>query len=261
MLGRDRRACGARVESMTMSDTFRPEPGGSLLRPDFDSQILKVRRRLVREAVVAVGMLERAIDALWTLDREEAAIVRARDTRVDREEVAIEAECYRLLTLQHPVARDFRVVAFVLKVNQDIERVADHAASIAKSILAFRGDFAPRWPTSLEELAHRVPAQCHVLLRAVVDEDTERAREIVVSDKVLDEIHKRLFDEIVETMDGTPDSSANGLLLYRIGRELERVGDLMAAIAEDVVFLNTGQIIRHEKRMKPAGARPQSPST
>ncbi|MCW5769922.1 MAG: phosphate signaling complex protein PhoU [Phycisphaeraceae bacterium] len=230
-----------------------PEPGGHNPRTDFEGQIERIRRRLVREAVVAVGMLERAIDALWTLDREEAAIVRSKDTRVDREEVAIESDCYRLLTMQHPVAKDFRMIAFVLKVNQDIERVADHASSIAKSILAFRGDIPPRWPTALEELAHRVPAQCHVLLRAVVDEDTDKAREIVAGDKVLDEIHRRLFDEIVETMDGSSDSSANGLLIYRIGRELERVGDLMAAIAEDVVYLRTGQIIRHAKRLKPAG--------
>lgn len=233
-----------------MNEAARRDVVGYNARPEFDEQIRRIRRRLVREAIVAVGMLEHAIEALWALDHEEAAIVRARDTRVDREEVAIEQECYRMLTLQHPVARDFRVVAFVLKVNQDIERVADHASSIAKSTLAFRGPHAPKWPVSLQELAHRVPAQCHVLLRAVVDEDTETARAIVTGDKVLDEIHRRLFDEIVELMDGTPDSSANGLLLYRIGRELERIGDLMAAIAEDVVYLNTGTIIRHEKRMK-----------
>jgi phosphate transport system protein len=233
-----------------MNEAAKPEIGKYHARPEFDEQILRIRRRLIREAIVAVGMLEHAIEALWALDHEVASVVRARDTRVDREEVAIELECYRMLTLQHPVARDFRIVAFVLKVNQDIERVADHASSIAKSTQAFRGSQPPKWPVSLQELAHRVPAQCHVLLRAVVDEDTETARSIVAEDKVLDEINRRLFDEIVEMMDGTPDSSANGLLLYRIGRELERVGDLMAAIAEDVVFLNTGTIIRHEKRKK-----------
>lgn len=237
-----------------MVESNRAEPGGFNPRNDFDERVLMIRRRLVREAVVAVGMLEKAIAALWTLNKEEAAIVRAKDTRVDLEEVAIENECYRLLTLQHPVARDFRTIAFVLKVNQDIERVADHASSIAKSILAFRGSTIPKWPTSLEELAHRVPALCHVLLRAVADEDTDAAKQIVAGDEVLDEIHKRLFDEIVESMDGTPEGSANGLLLYRIGRELERVGDLMAAIAEDVVYLRTGTIIRHQKRMMEEGS-------
>jgi phosphate transport system protein len=238
-----------------MPETSRTEPGGFQPRFDFDNQVQHVRRRLVREAVVAVGMLERAISALWVLDRVAAAAVRAADTRVDREEVAIETECYRLLTLQHPVAKDFRMIAFTLKVNQDIERVADHASSIAKSILAFRGQGVPKWPTALEEMAHRVPAQCHVLLRAVIDDDTDKAIEIVKSDEILDEINRRLFDEIVETMDGSPDASANGLLMYRIGRELERVGDLVAAMAEDVVFLNTGQIIRHAKRLKAEGPR------
>ncbi len=238
-----------------MDERRRSELGGYHPRLDFDSQVQHVRRRLIREAVVAVGMLEDAIKALWALDLEGAAKVRATDTRVDREEVEIETECYRLLTLQHPVAKDFRVIAFTLKVNQDIERVADHANSIAKSILAFRGVSVPKWPTALEELAHRVPAQCHVLLRAVIDDDTDKAREIVSSDEVFDEINRRLFDEIVETMDGSPDASANGLLMYRIGRELERIGDLIASMAEDIVFLNTGTIIRHEKRLKGLGSQ------
>lgn len=233
-----------------MVDPTVPEPSGYVTRNDFDDQLQRIRLRLIREAMVAVEMLEHAIEALWKLDREEARAVRVKDTRVDREEVAIETACYRLLTMQQPVARDFRVIAFVLKVNQDIERVADHASSIAKSIIAIRGDIPPKWPTSLEELAHRVPAQCHVLLKAVADEDTEKAVEIVEGDKILDEIHRRLFDEIVETMDGSGESSANGLLIYRIGRELERIGDLMAAIAEDLVYLSTGNIIRHQKRMK-----------
>src|SRR4051812_24649823 len=137
-----------------------------------DRKILALKRRLVREASMAVAMLESALKAMWALDVDAAMAVRLSDDRVDMEEVAIEQECYQILALHHPFARDFRVLTFILKVNSDIERVADHASSICKVVkkiaearraAGLRG--APKWPTALMELGERVPAMCHELLR------------------------------------------------------------------------------------------------
>lgn len=227
-----------------------------------DRRIAILRRRLVREAGVAIAMLEAAVDALLRLDAEAARGVRRQDDRVDQEEVEIEQECYMLLTLRHAFARDFRALAFVLKVNGEVERVADHACSIAKVAIRMRevlgeGAEAPRWPTALVELAQRVPLMCHELMRIVLAEDVESARSLVLSDRTIDSLDRRLFQEVVEWIDARGAGEAStpvGLLMYRSGRELERVGDLMAGIAEDIVYLATGSIIRHEKRR----ARPGS---
>jgi len=89
---------------------------------------------------------------------------------------------------------------------------------------------------------------CHALLRALLDEDSDAAKSIVVGDKAIDRLTRELFDETVNFMSTFPNSHAAGLLIYRIGRELERVGDLMTNIAEDIVYLTTGEIIRHEKK-------------
>lgn len=209
----------------------------------------------MREASVAIGMLEAALSALWPLDVDSAREVRARDDRVDREEVAIEAECLRLLALQNPVGADLRQIAFCMKVNADIERVADHSSSIAK--LSQRiSQPPPKWPTALIELGERVPLMCYDLLRAVLSEDTDGAREIVKRDKMIDRLDDRLFEEVLERLDTEPDRAPDALIIYRIGRELERIGDLMGNIAEDVVYLVTGEIIRHEKRWR----RPPDPA-
>jgi phosphate transport system protein len=228
-----------------------------------DRKILALKRRLVREASMAVAMLEAALRALWALDVDAAMAVRLSDDRVDMEEVAIEQECYEILALHHPFARDFRVLTFILKVNADIERVADHASSICKVVKkiaeARRGAGlagAPRWPTALLELGERVPAMCHELLRAVLDEDVEAARQMVPADKVIDSLDKRAFEESMELMRaaaGDETELAVGILMTRASRELERVGDLMTNIAEDVVYLATGEIIRHEKRRRGMG--------
>ena len=102
---------------------------------------------------------------------------------------------------------------------------------------------------------------CHELMRAVLDEDVEAARRLVAADKIIDQLDRRLFEEAMGLMRPSPGSPidpdadlAIGMLIYRIGRELERVGDLMGAIAEDVVYLATGSIIRHEKRRTRLGA-------
>lgn len=223
----------------------KPEHTSTVL----DRELAQLNRRLIREAMVALDMLESALRALWVLDSELADEVRKRDDRVDSEEVAIEDECFRIMTLQQPVGGDFRRITFCLKVNADIERVADHATSIAKIAQKLSAMNAPpRFPVALTELGERVPVMSHTLLRAVLDESESAAREIVEADRVVDKLDKRVFVEIQELIESDPKQSARALLLYRVGRELERVGDLMVNMAEDVVYLVTGRIIRHEKR-------------
>lgn len=222
-------------------------PSGSV-EPHLLRDARGVKRRLAEEASLVVGTLESAIAALWELDTAKAGEVLAGDARIDREEVAIEEACFRVMTLQGPVARDFRLLTFILKANADIERVGDHACSIAKVTFKLADNPPPTWPAALKELGQRVPMVCHDLLRAMHGEDAATAKAIVVGDKVLDRLNRRLFDEVLEFMAAHPHSHAAGLLLYRTGRELERVGDLMTNIAEDIVYLATGEIVRHEKR-------------
>jgi phosphate transport system protein len=229
--------------------------------PSIDRRVSALRRRLLREATLAVSMLERALAALWVLDAEAARNVRLTDDQVDVEEVEIEQACHEVLALRAPYAHDFRVVTFVLRANLLVERVADHASSIAKMvqrIAGYAGTTVPPWPTALRELGERVPALCHQALRSVLDEDPEGARRIVAGDPVIDTIEKRLFEETLGLMRTGPFGENNlpiGILVYRVGRELERVGDLMADLAEDVVYMRTGEIIRHAKRRQtpPAG--------
>lgn len=215
--------------------------------PTLDRDLAKLRRRLMRAANVSIDMLEAALHALWNGDHDVAREVRGRDDAVDDEEVLIERECLRILALHQPYGQDFRLVTFCLKVNVDLERVADHATSIAKVALKIDPTDPPRWPVALSELGDRVPVTCQTLLRAVLDEDEQTARQLVEKDDVIDRLDGRLFDELTEWVSAQPASATHALHAFRVGRELERVGDLMANIAEDVVYLVTGEIIRHQR--------------
>ena len=215
----------------------------------------QLRRRLIRSANVAMDMLEASLHALWNADHLVAEQVRLRDDSIDDEEVAIEQDCLRMLTLQRPYGQDFRQVTFCMKVNADIERVADHATTIATVALKVDPNSPPSWPTALVELGDRVPMLCQALLRAVLDDDVAAARELVSGDRIIDALDKRLFCEVTEWIKARPEDAEWALLSYRLGRELERVGDLMANIAEDVVYLVTGDIIRHQDREERRAAR------
>jgi phosphate transport system protein len=229
-----------------------PVPRSGADSPSFTLQkdISAAKRRLVGEASTAIGMLEAAIDVLFRLDEQGAREIMARDDDVDREEVAIEEECFRVLALFAPVARDFRTVVCLLRVNSDLERLADHATSLCKQTIKLKAlGWDRAWPHSLVELGRRVPMQSQALLRAFISEDADAARQVLVRDQAIDSAEKRLFDESVDAMGDSRQERAAGLLLYRCGREMERAGDLLTNIAEDVIYLTTGSIVRHaEKR-------------
>lgn len=223
-----------------------------------DQQLSRLRRRLIREASQATDLLTQALDVLWATDREGAKAINKIEKQIDQEEVRIEQECFRILALQQPFGADFRLITFSLKVNSDIERLADHASSIAKISKKFDAD-EPDWPESLREMGERVPIMCQELLRAVIGADAQAAKEVVKRDKIIDKLDKQTFRDLTLRMEQSPSSASDCMLMYRISRELERVGDLLGNIAEDIVYLVTGDIIRHAKKPKKEPKQPDSP--
>lgn len=230
-----------------------PRPVDAASRAHVQREIAALKARVVREANTAVGMLESACESLFRLDESGARGVVASDDQVDSEEVHIEEDGLRILALFQPYARDFRTINALLRVNADLERIADHATSIAKLTVKLRALGIATFPTALTELGQRVPMLCHALLTSLNNEDPESARSVILADQTIDALNKRLFDECIDGMGTTRESKAAGLLLYRAGRELERVGDLAGAIAEDLIYIGSGAIVRHAERRRLRG--------
>lgn len=214
-----------------------------------DDDLVLIRRRLIREASQAIDIIKFAIGALWDLDETSAKMISNIEKEIDKEEVRIEQECYRILALKNPFAADFRLITFILRVNADIERVADHASSINKIIKRIEAPI-PQWPESLREMGERIPLMCEQLLRAVVNTDAELARSVVKQDRDIDKLDGLAFDEIRALIEKDPSLASNYLLIYRVARELERVGDLLGNIAEGIIYLVTGDIVRHTPKKK-----------
>lgn len=200
----------------------------------------------LRLAALVEEMIHGAIRSLCDRQPEIARKVIRDDEVVDRLEVRIEADALRILALHDPVAGDLRRVAAALKINHELERVADLAVSIAQRSLALdaEAEIAPI-PADLETMTGLVMTMLRGSLDALVVADPDHAREVIALDDVVDRHHARIIHELKELMRHQPEWLDSGLHLFSAAGHLERIADHATNIAEEVVYLAEGAIIRH----------------
>jgi phosphate transport system protein len=226
--------------------------------PTPDRYVLRVYEELWAKALGLAAVVESAlalsVTALCSHRPELAAEVKASERQIDRREVRIEAECMRVLALYEPAASDFRRVLTVLRVNRNLERIGDLAVRIAKRARKLAGGPAPlAIPEPLEALAEGALDAVRDALDALARSDAEAGRAMIAGDRRLDEYQRTVRAGLKESIRREPDRVDDWLRLIDIARHLERVGDHAAGIAEAVVYLKEGQIIRHQR------SRPDAP--
>jgi phosphate transport system protein len=194
-----------------------------------------------------------ALAAVETRDVAAGAAVEMGDADIDREEVEIEQECIRLLALYQPAAGDLRTVCFAIKANNDLERIADKAASIGHRIKHLKAQAVDlsrdgEWRT----LARQTTERLDRTLRAISMRNVEAARDIIAGDQALEHACSEYIRKVLARERNDPAGVDIVITLALLARALERIAELCTNIAEDVVFLCTGNIVRHaETREEP----------
>ena len=197
--------------------------------------------------------LEKGIQVLCEGRLDLVSEVKDEEVESDRREVHIEQECLRVLALYEPVASDLRRLATILKVNRDWERIADLAARIARRAgkLARKSDPAPI-PEAMKALAREVLDQVRASQLSLQDRDAKRARDVIAGDTSIDRQYRQLRNELKERLRQQPDQLNSWLQLMSTARNLERIADHATGIAQMVVYLQEGSIIRHAREVPPA---------
>ncbi len=206
-------------------------------------ELARLRREFTAYASSCLTALERACEALRDRNTSLAKQVIEGDDQVDQDEIHIETECVRLMSLHQPVAHDLRLLVTVLKMNYDLERIADHATNISwlANRIVQRGGCAPQ---HLLDLAQRVVHGSRSVLQAFLDQDLDVARLAVRGDADVDRLDRTVRRDVHDMLVSHGEVSS-ALDVFRVSRELERVGDHLANIAEETIYLITGEIVRH----------------
>lgn len=210
-----------------------------------EHEITGLQHKLLEMAGLAEQMLRQAIESVLTRDDALAELVVATDDEIDQLENEIESSCIQLIALHQPVATELRFLTTAMKVNYNIERIADKSVAIAKRSIELLA-YPPLKPfVDLPYAAQVVQSMVKDVLDAFVHRNAERALEIRERDHEVDEIYERMLHELLTILSEHPKLIQPGISLLLLFRHLERVGDLAAHIGEEVHYLVKGDVIRH----------------
>src|SRR5947209_11939330 len=204
-----------------------------------------LQRDLLALAASVEEAIHQAIRALQGREADPAEQVIAGDAQIDQEENHIEEECLKILALHQPVAVDLRRIAAALKINTDLERMGDLADDIAERALHLARLPAVPVPEALQRMTDLTTTMVRQSLDAFVNLDPRQARRVCRLDDEVDRYNNEIIQELIEMMRESPAKVEAGLSLFSATRHLERIADHATNIAEDVVYLVEGIIIRH----------------
>ncbi len=195
------------------------------------------------------NQLEKCKDAVMNYDLDLVEEIKYNEKRVDALELKIDRDCENILALYNPVAVDLRFVLATIKINSDLERIGDHANSMAKYIMEF-GEPLKESHLKTMELAVMFDIaieMINMVFEAYIAEDTKLARKVFSMDKKLNKIHKNSSNKVVEMQKSESFDIRAYLYLFSMISKMERVGDLTKNAAEEIVFYIEAKVLKHKK--------------
>jgi phosphate transport system protein len=208
-------------------------------------EIEKLKKQILALSAKVENDVCMAVRAADNLDAAIAQDVVNREEETNLMEVNVEEECLKILALHQPVASDLRYIVAVLKINQDLERIGDLAVHIAERALFLCRQPRIAIPVRLEQMANKTQHLLKKVLDAFVNFDEAAAREVCAADSEIDDMNQEIFQQVKEIIMQNPRQFETLLQIMHISRHLERIADHATNIAEDLIYLIEGRIVRH----------------
>ena len=213
-----------------------------------EHQIAQLKDSILRFGTIVEESISRSNIALFKQDIALAQKVIVNDAEIDRLEVELEEECLKVLALYQPVAADLRFVVAVLKINNDLERIGDLASNIAKTVSQLTTTGPLELPEEISRMAKQVEEMVKNSLDAVVKADTNLARQVRREDDIVDAGRHTVRKLVMQQIKKDPEKVEGLLQINSISKHLERIADMATNIAEDVIYMVEGEIVRHRHR-------------
>ncbi len=212
-----------------------------MVRQTFHIELTDLEQELIRMGALVEDQLRRSVRSLTDRDVVAARQIIADDDRVDAMEMNIERRCLTLLALQQPLASDLRIVSTVLKIITDLERMADHAADIAKVTVRLNQEPLIKPLVDIPEMARITSSMVRLALNAYIHRSIEEAMIMIRLDDDVDHLYAKAFRELLDVMRARPETVAQGTYLLFVANYIERVADHATNLGEWVIYMVTGQ--------------------
>ena len=215
----------------------------------FHREIDQLKKMILSLGTLVEDRLRRASTLLETKNEAQAQLIMTSDWEVDDMEIRLEEECLKILALHQPVARDLRLIVAIIKINSELERIADIAVNIAKRILTINSCKTPDFVFTLDyqPMSAKVLEMVKTSLDALVTEDAALARKVFLMDDEVNRLRDAVYKTVMEEIALHSNNAACLVNIYLIARHLERIGDRAKNIAEEIIYLVEGEIVRSSK--------------
>ena len=223
------------------------------MKVHFQREIDKLKLQILEMSADVEEAVREAVRSIEERDPEKARAVLEHERTTNARDVNVEEECLKILALHQPVATDLRYLIAVLKINHDLERIGDLAVHIAEGSLILCGLPPVEIPDQLGEMAAKSQSMLKKVLDAFVNVDVTAAREIRVADAEVDALNRVLVTQLKAGITPNPSLLEPLLKLMHISRHLERIADHATNIAEDLIYLIEGRIVRHTEVIENTG--------
>ncbi|MDX2253331.1 MAG: phosphate signaling complex protein PhoU [Nitrospira sp.] len=211
----------------------------------FDEELAELKATLVRMASLAEDQIDQALSALTNRNSDQARQVIERDHKVNALDVEIDEECLRLLALHQPAARDLRLVTTAMKISTELERISDLAENVCERTLELNEEPQLKPYIDIPRMGSIARTMVKESIDAFVKDDSTLARKVLANDDLVDDLMEQIFRELLSYMIEDPHTTTRAIRLSFIAKYLERIADHATNIAELVVYLVEGKIIRH----------------
>ena len=206
----------------------------------------QLQRHILDRAAFVESAVEKAIQSLQTQSVDLARQVLAGNCSQDQTDNYLEEECVRILALRQPVASDLRRIIVIMKINTDLDRIAELAVNISERVFCLDGLSPVPPPAQLPQMLELTVQMVHQSLESFVSHDAAMARNVIQLDDVVDHLNGEIISVLIQGMQAGADHVSGGLSFFSAVRQLERIADYAAMIAEDVLYLVEGEMIHHK---------------
>ena len=213
-----------------------------------EEKMIALRKELIESATHVEGMIDKSITGLMRKDSTLLTEVIEKDEpKANDSEITIEELCTTMIAQYEPRAKDLRTILMVMKMNNDLERVGDHAVNIAECSLFLIERPSLKPLLDIPRMAEESVGMLKDAIEAFIKEDALLAAMVCERDNIVDNLGQQILRELITFMGADPTTIERSMRLLNIARNLERIGDLSTNISEDVIFMVEGRVIKHHR--------------